>query len=319
MFDAIVLTNGGRLEVVAGQTLDVSAGANVIKGGGGTLQNNGTVKAPSSFTITNWTLEHNPGATLSGVRDLTVAKGGVLTHTINQTNEQYRLDLIVRNLTIEPGGKVQAYGRGYDEAYGPGTPQPQFGYYSLYQGASYGGRGNGVATSPPFFPSQLPYGSATAPTNLGSGGTRWDPVNSKRGGGAIKLTVQKTLLLDGEINADGVGDPAFYGSAASGGSIWLDVRRLDGNGTIHANGGVDTSTGWYAGGGGGRIAIGYARSGSFALPALGLYTNRETISSNVTVKGGYPIPLVVSDGPEDGSIYIYQAVRPAEGSLFILY
>ena len=51
------------------------------------------------------------------------------------------------------------------------------------------------------------------------------------------------------------------------------------------------------------------------MPAFGLYTNRETISTNITVKGGYNVGV---DGPEDGSIYIYQAVRPSEGGLFVI-
>ena len=318
VFDELVLTNGGRMEVVAGQTLDLSG--TVVRGGGGTLVNNGTVKLPATFVISNCTFEVNNGAPLTGVQLLTVASNGVLSHTMNNTSEVYRLDLTVKNLTIEAGGQVSAYGKGYNEAYGPGTPQPQFGYNSLYIGASHGGIGKARNAIQPFGPASAPYGNALAPTNFGSGGTLWERER-KRGGGAIKLTVQKTLRVDGEINADGMTwSPALaYGSAGAGGSIWLDVRRLDGSGRIHANGGVDTSTGDNSGGGGGRIAVGYAKSGSFVLPALGLYTNRETMSSNVTVKGGWPYPLVVTDGPEDGSIYIYPSIRPSEGGLFIIY
>ena len=69
---------------------------------------------------------------------------------------------------------------------------------------------------------------------------------------------------------------------------------------------IDASAGTSTyGRGGGRIAIYYKSSTFSGLPAPGLYTNKESISSKVTVKGGYNIG---SDGPEDGSIYIVHVV-----------
>ena len=296
-FDELVLTNRGRLEVVSGQTLDLSGA--VVQGGGGTLVNNGTVNLPANHTITNYTLEINQGALLKGVQFLTVASGGVITHTLNSSNETYRMDFSVPNLTIQAGGQVSADRKGFNSSYGPGAAN------ALYKGSSYGGVGLNYSAGP--------YGSATAPTNLGSGGFLWS--DQKRAGGAIKLTVRKTLVVDGTITARGETNATLYGSAASGGSIWLDVGRLSGSGSIRADG-LANNQGWNGGSGGGRIAIGYAKGGLPNMPAFGLYTNRETISTNITVKGGYNIG---ADGPEDGSIYIYQAVRPAEGSLFTLY
>ena len=67
-------------------------------------------------------------------------------------------------------------------------------------------------------------------------------------------------------------------------------------------------------GGGGRIAVYYHSASTFAgLPAPGLYTNQESISSTVTVKGGYNIG---SNGPEDGSIYIAHVVPMGTAILF---
>ena len=63
-----------------------------------------------------------------------------------------------------------------------------------------------------------------------------------------------------------------------------------------------------------RIAIAYGNKGFVGLPAPGLYTNLESISSSVSVKGGYNIG---SNGPEDGSIYIMHVV-PLGTTIWVL-
>ena len=120
------------------------------------------------------------------------------------------------------------------------------------------------------------------------------------GGGAVKLVVSGTLTVNGTISANS--SFTWAQSSGSGGSIWIDCGALAGTSTITAN---SYNTGTY-GSGGGRIAIYYHTPSTFSgLPAPGLYTNMESVSSKVTVKGGY---LIGSDGPEDGSIYIVHVV-----------
>jgi len=121
------------------------------------------------------------------------------------------------------------------------------------------------------------------------------------GGGAVKLVVSGTLTVNGTISANS--SFTWAQSSGSGGSIWIDCGALAGTSTITANS-YNTGSGY--GSGGGRIAIYYHTPSTFSgLPAPGLYTNMESVSSHVTVKGGYNVG---SDGPEDGSIYIVHVV-----------
>jgi len=183
------------------------------------------------------------------------------------------------NITVASGGAISEDGWGFGAAVGPA---PGSGAWNGTNGACHGGWGS--------FPLGNPYGSATQPTSMGSGG-------GNGGGGAVKLVVSGILTVNGTISANGLN----YTIGGAGGSIWINCGALAGTSTITANA---YNTGTY-GSGGGRIAI-YYKSSTFAgLPAPGLYTNKESISSKVTVKGGYNIG---SDGPEDGSIYIVHVV-----------
>ncbi|OAY65947.1 hypothetical protein ACMD2_10227 [Ananas comosus] len=69
------------------------------------------------------------------------------------------------------------------------------------------------------------------------------------GGGRVMLKVDKSLLIDGSILAEG-GAGGLNGGGGSGGSIIIHAFKLTGNGTISAAGG----NGW-GGGGGGRISV----------------------------------------------------------------
>ena len=62
-----------------------------------------------------------------------------------------------------------------------------------------------------------------------------------------------TLLLDGQVRADGHTGGSYNGGS-SGGGIYVATTNLVGAGRISANGGTDIN----AGGGGGRVAV-YAR------------------------------------------------------------
>jgi hypothetical protein len=185
------------------------------------------------------------------------------------------------NLTIAASGSINADFWGLCP--GPG--------YLVNAGGTHAGVGESNTTV-------ATYGSATAPTSMGSaGGGSYNAV----GGGAVKLVVSGTLNVLGSISANG-SQGGYTGGA--GGGIWVDAGTLSGNGSIRANGAA-SNVGTYRGGGG-RIAVYYHSASTFSgLPAPGLYTNLETISSTVTVKGGCNTG---ANGPEDGSIYIVHVV-----------
>jgi hypothetical protein len=166
---------------------------------------------------------------LTVTEDVVVMNGGTLTHAVNSSTEANKLWLAVgKDLIIDIGGAIDVQGKGYANRAGAGAGTVNG------QGGSYGGRGAGC-TNPC-------YGSTMAPTNMGSGG------NSTAGGGAIRVAVAGTVVVDGLIGAEGAAGPYNTGS---GGSIYLTAGALTGIGTISANGGA----GGNPGGGGGRIAL----------------------------------------------------------------
>ena len=203
--------------------------------------------------------------------------------------------ITANNLTISSNAVVKADCRGYW-----GTNATPWGAGPGAGGATIGGTHGGTG----YNNTSGTYGSATQPTTLGSGAyalgasTGAPTTSNYFGGGAIQLKVANSLTINGTLSANGSIKAGFGGSA--GGSIWIDAGTLAGNGLIQANGGV--VVGQQYGGGGGRIAVYYHGASTFSgLPAPGLYTNMESISSKVIVKGGYNVG---ADGPEDGSIYI---------------
>ncbi|WNZ57310.1 hypothetical protein QT397_08220 [Microbulbifer sp. MKSA007] len=146
---------------------------------------------------------------------------------------------------------------------------------SSYYGASHGGTGGGLA-------SDTTYGDFAEPTSLGTSHN-----SHARGGGAIKLTVDK-LILDGGIYANGV-QPAYYGGS-SGGSIWVIANTISGLGELSANGGDSANSSSYYGGGGGRIALYYGLNEGFDF-------------NNIQAKGGNSYSSSKEDGGS-GSTYI---------------
>lgn len=165
--------------------------------------------------------------------------------------------------TIERGGALRADGAGYPGGLGTG-----FGRYYGGQpfvpaggGAGYGG-GGGTGGNPQATGGST-YGSAANPVDRGSGGGGNNPTApGGSGGGAIRLTVNGELTVDGTLSANGLTPELGGAGGGSGGSVWLTVGKLSGTGTIAANGGAgDAPAG--GGGSGGRIAM-YVSTNAFA-------------------------------------------------------
>ncbi|MEW6251144.1 MAG: immunoglobulin domain-containing protein [Planctomycetota bacterium] len=153
--------------------------------------------------------------------------------------------------------RIDASRRGHPAHTGPGA-----GAYGPNRGGGGGYGGYGGRSSENAAGGGI-YGSLLQPTDLGSGGAGdIDGYHAPggAGGGALHLIVGGTLTVSGQLSANGgVGARAGGESAGggSGGSLWLEVATLAGDGIISATGGNAGDN--YAGGaGGGRIALYYA-------------------------------------------------------------
>ena len=252
---------GGRISLA--DTTNTFTGSLQVLGGNypataGSVQRGraGTIAFPSSqlsnFTLSNALTLGNDHSYTFG--DLTISSGGTLTLD-GDTQSGTGATLNATNITISSGGTLTANGKGYEGGVslasgvgGSGGGRGGGGGYGGrggYSGISYGASGGAT------------YGSAVAPTSLGSGG---GGVGSA-GGGALKIVLANggTLAVSGTLSANGESSTSISSErgAGSGGSIWVYGGTLSGSGTISANGGSIVGTGTITGGagGGGRISL----------------------------------------------------------------
>ncbi len=155
------------------------------------------------------------------------------------------------------GGSLDVDDLGYSQSGGPGGGTSQA---SEGSGAGYGGAGGASGSGAS---GGVTYGSATAPTDFGSGGGNGADTTGggSVGGGALRLSVLGTLNVNGNISANGDSGLQDDSGGGSGGSVWISAGTLSGSGTISAAGGYGVLYGG-GGGGGGRIAI-YAPTNQF--------------------------------------------------------
>ncbi|HNQ90059.1 MAG TPA: Ig-like domain-containing protein, partial [Verrucomicrobiota bacterium] len=230
---------------VAYQKLTVEAGGTLTVGGGS------TVTVSERFWVKD-------NSTVLCLGKNTSAKVGDQWAGVGVT-------LSAKELVVEAGSRVSADSQGYVGgesasigSYGRG-PGGAPAYGGGGSGGSYGGYGGAVAGQAAI------YGSASAPTDLGSGGGD-NSDNSPggyggSGGGAIRLVVSGTFTLDGVISANGGDGVGSEQGGGSGGSIWVTTQVLTGAGLFQATGGAGQGAG--SGGGGGRIAIYYTQAAEF--------------------------------------------------------
>jgi outer membrane biosynthesis protein TonB len=180
-----------------------------------------TTLTPGEYNYDNLVITNNATLTLQG--DPTSA------------NSFKGVKITAINLTIDPGSSISADQAGYGPNSGPGASS------ETSIGASYGGFSyNGASSS-------ATYGSATKPTDLGSGG-----INS--GGGAISIEISNTFTNNGTVSADG-------GISSSGGSIYVSAKNVAGSGILRADGGgLNFNSYFKSPGSGGRIALYYQTS-----------------------------------------------------------
>jgi hypothetical protein len=244
-----------------------------------------TIPEPWRLTVSsNAVVDLAPWATLASLH---LGTDGILT-------ADSTLAITVQgDAELDAGSALTVDGKGYPigSNQGPGTA-PDFSGYAA--GGSYGGQGGAGWSSAPV---GTPYGSLLQPVDLGSAGGTGFTEPGSAGGGAIRLTVAGTLTVNGSISANGASDTPGHGGCGSGGSIWLTTDRLQGSGSILANGGTGRSDCDGGAGGGGRIA---------------LYYNTASLdfASQLFARGGGPFTCPDRLWGGAGTIYFKGAAQP---------
>jgi hypothetical protein len=196
---------------------------------------------------------------------LHVIAGGVLTHAPAAAGQPFnRIDLaIAADVLIDPFSKIDVSFKGYGPGFpGPGAGVSGTGYTDYGSGGAYGGFGADASSGAL---GGRPYGSLSQPMDWGSAGGACPSHEglARAGGGAVRLVAGGTIIIDGQIlangDSDGVIDEVEVGGGA-GGSVWLSTPILAGIGSIMANGGAGDIDADGGGGGGGRIALYYGVS-----------------------------------------------------------
>lgn len=255
-----------------------------------------TIASAASFrqvTVTSaGTLVVN--APLTATQDMLVS-GRVATAATD-----YTLRLVVQGrLTVDATGSIDVTGRGLlgspasGDGYAGQTMDPTTFALNLVPASQEAG---GVhATRGGRCPS-APYGNAAEPVTPGGGGSRYNQT-AGNGGGVIKVTAG-TLVLDGQLLANGAAGLTMGGGGGegggAGGSINLTLGVFSGAGAIRANG----ANGWTAAGpsvhgGAGRIKVAstaYAFTGRVeALDGIGTPVGTvvlsDTTADQVIIEG----------------------------------
>ena len=286
---------GGRIALYYGTSafsgsLAARGGSGTQWGGAGTIylkatgEPAGTVRLDNGGVwgaLTSFTLPVTAGLSISNMAQvfataplsltsLHVGANGTLFHFPTQS-----LSLTISgNAQIDLGATVNGNGCGYPVGTNAGPGAAPFGPDDG-GGGGYAGDG-GYAWLGSAEPGGAGgYGSILTPTDFGSAGagSTNNGLNRTAGGGAIRMIVAGTLLVNGQLSANGQAAYQNDQGGGAGGSLWLNVGELAGTGTISANGGNGESS-HGGGGGGGRVAI-YFASNNFG-GALTAYGNSGT-------------------------------------------
>ena len=252
-------------------------------GGAGTIYFQQTGQALGDLLVDNGGLvgETTPLIGIDTINTLTVKGRGNVTPPGDSFPAGSTLTLTtLGDLTVAADGRISAQGYGYPSSQAPagsngaGSNGVAPDQSSLRGGGGgYGGKGGLGYGS---VPGGGVYGSATQPTDLGSGGGSGYLGSSPggAGGGAIRLIINGTLHLNGAIDANG-NDGGNRAGGGSGGSVWITALGIDGAGSLLSNGGIGNDYG--GGGGGGRVALYYNNNTNFSgsLQAIGGSSNNQ--------------------------------------------
>ena len=188
------------------------------------------------------------------------------------------------DMTVEPSASLYAANRGIKG----GSSNPGYGYHG-------GNVANQTADIAKVFDSIL------NPALCGSGARGGDMGNTNPGGGAIVLTVDGALTLNGNANAGTTAVGGFHVGGA--GTINITAGSLTGSGNITANGGSGSGAKSRGAGGGGRVAV-------RLTDAAATFDN---FSGSITARGENANSATPDFGSSAGTVYL-QDGSAAEGA-----
>ena len=167
---------------------------------------------------------------------------------------------------LDFGGSISAEGQGFPAGMGP---QLGCACDSDGEGGTHAGPGGNTQAC------ALPYGDPTAPMALGTSGRSGVGCGgATSGAGSVQLLVNTVMVLNGDIELEGL---SKEGTGGAGGSLLIRALALIGSGNVHVGGGAGGP-----GGSGGRAAI---------------YADTTGYEGTVYHEGGSGVP-----GGPDGSV-----------------
>jgi hypothetical protein len=223
-----------------------------------------TSQTVASLTIGNATLTFYGWATVLSATTVTLENQGRLTLPSAFTTSQMsnRVYVVCTDMTIKPGGAIQADAKGYAGSYQPSIGNGPGGGTGGDQGGGGGGHGGGGGIGRAYSSNKAGgsiCGASNAPAMPGSGGGGGWNGPGGAGGGVVRIDASGAIVQDGTISANGESRAAVgYPGGGAGGSIFVNCAAFSGSGTNQANGGAANagdSVNAGGGGGGGRIAI----------------------------------------------------------------
>lgn len=282
-----------------GDIVTVSAGTVVTNAAATESLASLTVEEGGELYVTGWDTAIRATGAVTIAGRLVHATNEVLTaNAAGEWVPTARVWVLCGSFDLTATGVIDGRGRGYpgarkddgkvDNTFGRG---PGGGRY-LGTGGTYGGTGGYFASSRGAITPERrspTYGSASEPTQPGSGANKVNDADpfAGSGGGAVRIETTGDVCIDGVVDVDGTPGCGITNKVAplflmggSGGSVWISCARILGSGIVRANGGEGESYG--CGGGGGRIAVAYdpAAQAALDLPgvrfcAMGGFVSRE--------------------------------------------
>ncbi len=316
---------GTVLRITNDLTLTVT-GALVVAGGA-TLacEKNLTLTNQSRLLIyageTNTVNTNRYGNRVAVSNTLTVASGCWVYPFAHSTNGGVVL-LDVGALTVQSGGGINADGRGFARATGPGRGTNAISRYRGSGGGGHGGKGGtGGYDGAVHVGGGRTYDATNVPLLPGSGGgvILSGPFPFGHGGGVVWVASRGAVTLNGAVTANGLvgGFDTSYNDTPSGGgaggSVFMTCASFAGaGGLLQADGGAGTNyppTYFSGGGGGGRISvvIGFTAEQLAALwageeiPGLTASSTALDFSGTLSVTGGVDAVYRPIVDPPDGS------------------
>lgn len=309
--DGIVFGRNSILRVRADNELELvngleSVSATSTERENGIYLDNGaklTLPARETHTISSpWIFQANGGFVLNG--NLALVNGGSIgTHNlyVSDTNATPRCEMrVTGNMTVDSDSFIWAQGGGYFN-----SSTAPFGSFAR---GSHGGQNAAdktVISYDSFFNPRYPGG-------FGDNGNYF-PV----GGGAVILTVDGDLTLDGKATASPK-ISGIKGRPGAAGTINLTVGSLLGEGSIEANGQKWDSQydqGNYKGAsGGGRVAVRLMKSGA----AFSEYWKEHIFAKGVSTTWSGTNPLITEYASSAGSVYLQDSSQgECQGDIYI--